>query len=47
MVGPYFQGQTGGHLIGTPTVPGTYSFMLQVTDSLGATDAETFTITVT
>ncbi|MDQ1635639.1 MAG: putative Ig domain [Frankiaceae bacterium] len=47
MVGPYFQGQTGGHLIGTPTVRGTYSFMLQVTDSLGATDAETFTITVT
>jgi hypothetical protein len=46
LTGPYTQGFTGGHLIGTPTVPGSYSFMLEVTDTRGATDAETFTITV-
>ena len=46
MSGPVFQGQTGGAVIGTPRVAGTYSFMVQVTDSVGATDTETFTITV-
>jgi hypothetical protein len=47
MSGPNFQGQTAGNLIGTPTVEGTYTFTLQATDGTGATDGETFTITVT
>lgn len=47
MSGPNFQGQTAGNLIGTPTLPGTYAFTVQATDGTGATDAETFTITVT
>jgi hypothetical protein len=47
MSGPNFQGQTAGNLIGTPTLEGTYRFTLQATDATGATDAETFTITVT
>jgi len=47
MSGPNFQGQTAGNLIGTPTIPGTYTFTVQATDATGATDAETFTITVT
>jgi Putative Ig domain len=47
MSGPNFQGQTAGNLIGTPTLEGTYRFMLQATDAIGATDAEIFTITVT
>jgi Putative Ig domain len=47
MSGPNFQGQTAGNLIGTPTLEGTYRFMLQATDGTGATDAEIFTITVT
>ncbi|MEA2191577.1 MAG: large repetitive protein [Solirubrobacteraceae bacterium] len=47
MSGPNFQGQTAGNLIGTPTLEGTYAFTLQATDGTGATDAETFTITVT
>ena len=46
MTGPVFQGQTGGAVSGWPTTPGTYSFMVQVTDSVGATDTETFTIRV-
>jgi hypothetical protein len=47
MSGPNFQGQTAGNLIGTPTLEGTYTFTLQATDGTGATDSETFTITVT
>jgi hypothetical protein len=47
MSGPNFQGQTAGNLIGTPTLEGTYAFTLQATDGTGATDAETFSITVT
>lgn len=47
MSGPNFQGQTAGNLIGTPTLEGTYTFMLRATDGTGATDAELFTITVT
>jgi putative Ig domain-containing protein len=47
MSGPNFQGQTAGNLIGTPTLEGTYTFTLQATDGTGATDAETFAITVT
>jgi hypothetical protein len=47
MSGPNFQGQTAGNLIGTPTLPGTYTFTVQATDATGATDAATFTITVT
>jgi hypothetical protein len=46
MTGPFFQGQTAGAVSGRPTVEGTYSFMMQATDGTGATDAETFTITV-
>jgi len=46
MVGPNFQGQTGANLIGTPTVPGTYTFTLQATDSAGSSDQETFTVAV-
>ena len=46
MIGPIFQGQTGGGVYGRPTTVGTYSFTVQVTDSVGATDTETFTIRV-
>lgn len=46
MSGPNPQGQTAANLIGTPTVPGTYAFTLQATDSTGASDQETFTVTV-
>lgn len=46
MSGPFSQGQDAGAVSGRPTTEGTYSFTLQVTDSAGATDAETFTITV-
>ena len=46
MTGPVFQGQTGGAVSGRPTTQGTYSFMVRVTDSVGATDTETFTIRV-
>ena len=46
LTGPIFQGQTGGSVYGQPTTEGTYSFMVQVTDSVGATDTETFTIRV-
>jgi hypothetical protein len=43
---PAFQGQTGGNIIGTPTVSGTYRFTLQVTDSAGQTDQESYTVVV-
>ena len=46
MTPPASQGQTGGNIIGTPTVPGTYRFTLQVTDSAGQTDQESYTVTV-
>jgi|SoimicmetaTmtHMA_FD_contig_51_1185882_length_2408_multi_2_in_0_out_0_2 Putative Ig domain len=46
MTPPASQGQTGGNIIGTPTVPGTYQFTLQVTDSAGQTDQESYTVTV-
>ncbi len=46
MTPPTFQGQTGGNIIGTPTVPGTYRFTLKVTDSAGQTDQESFTVNV-
>jgi hypothetical protein len=46
MTQPATQGQTGGNIIGTPTVPGTYQFTLQVTDSAGQTDQESFTVNV-
>jgi hypothetical protein len=36
-----------GVLSGTPTTPGTYSFVIRVTDSLTGTDTETYTITIT
>jgi|GEM_PF-1276093 len=46
MSGPFSQGQTSGAVSGRPAIEGTYSFAVQVTDSVGATDTETFTITV-
>lgn len=46
MEAPIFQGQTAGMVGGRPTTEGTYSFSVQVTDSAGATDVETFTIVV-
>lgn len=46
MDAPIFQGQTAGMVSGRPTTEGTYTFSVQVTDSAGATDVQTFTITV-
>lgn len=46
MAPPTYQGLTGGNIAGTPTVPGTYTFTLQVTDSAGQTDQESFTVVV-
>jgi hypothetical protein len=46
MSGPISQGTTAGNIIGTPTVPGTYRFTLQVTDQVGATDEQNVTVTV-
>jgi len=47
MTGPTSQGQTAGEVSGTPTTTGSYAFTVAVTDSAGATDTETFQITVT
>src|SRR3954452_5244297 len=47
MQGPNMQGQRAAGFIGTPTVEGTYSFTLQATDSIGQTDSQLFTVTVT
>lgn len=46
MTGPFTQGTTTSGVIGTPSVPGTYRFTLEVIDQLHATDQETFTFTV-
>jgi Putative Ig domain len=46
MTAPASQGLDSGNIIGTPTVPGTYAFTLQVTDAAGQTDQETFTVIV-
>jgi hypothetical protein len=46
MGSPIFQGQTAGAVTGRPTTEGTYTFTLKVTDAVGATDTETFTISV-
>ena len=46
MTGPNSQGTTAGNITGTPSTTGTYRFTLQVTDQLGDTDQETFTVTV-
>jgi hypothetical protein len=46
MTGPFFQGQDAGGVSGRPTTQGTYDFAVQVIDSTGATDTETFEITV-
>jgi hypothetical protein len=46
MSGPISQGQSAGEVSGTPATEGTYSFTVQATDSAGATDTQTFTITV-
>ncbi len=47
MTGPNSQGSTASHIIGTPSVVGTYRFTVQATDQVGATDQETFTVDVT
>ena len=47
MTGPNFQGTTAGNIIGTPSIPGTYDFTLQVTDQIGDTDQENLTVIVT
>jgi large repetitive protein len=46
MTGPSFQGQDADAVSGRPTTEGTYEFTVQVTDSAGATDTETFDITI-
>ncbi len=46
MTGPNSQGTTAGGIIGTPSIPGTYRFTLQVSDQVGATDQENFTVNV-
>lgn len=46
MTGPNAQGLTAGGIIGTPGLPGTYRFTLQVTDQVGATDQENVTVDV-
>jgi hypothetical protein len=47
MTGPNSQGTTAANIIGTPSIRGTYQFTLQVTDQIGATDQENFTVNVT
>ena len=47
MGSPFFQGQTGGALNGTPTVEGTYTFTIKAVDAIGQSDTETFTATIT
>lgn len=46
MTGPNSQGTTAANIIGTPSIRGTYTFTLQVSDQVGATDQENFTVTV-
>jgi hypothetical protein len=46
MSGPASQGTTAGNIIGTPSIPGTYPFTLQVTDQVGDTDQATLTVVV-
>lgn len=46
MTGPRSQGTTAGNIIGTPSIPGTYQFTLEVSDQVGATDQENVTVTV-
>jgi putative Ig domain-containing protein len=46
MTSPAASGTTSGNIIGTPTVPGTYKFTVQVTDSAGQTDQESYTVIV-
>jgi hypothetical protein len=46
MTGPASQGTTAGNIIGTPSIPGTYQFTLQVTDQVGDTDQSTLTVIV-
>ena len=46
MTAPAASGLTSGNIIGTPTVPGTYRFTLQVSDAVGQTDQESYTVVV-
>jgi len=46
MTGPFSQGTTAGHIVGTPSIPGTYDFTLQVTDQIGSTDQQNLSVSV-
>lgn len=46
MTAPAASGTTSGNIIGTPTVPGTYRFTVQTTDSAGQSDQESYTVVV-
>jgi hypothetical protein len=46
MFGPASQGTTAGNIIGTPSIPGHYSFTLQVSDQVGDTDQETLIVVI-
>jgi hypothetical protein len=46
MTGPNSQGTTAANIAGTPSIPGTYRFTLQVIDQAAAADQETFALTV-
>jgi hypothetical protein len=46
MTGPSLQGQDAGAVSGQPMTEGTFDFAIRVTDSTGATDVQTFEITV-
>src|SRR4051794_21745926 len=46
MTGPSLQGQSAGAVSGEPMSEGTFDFAIRVTDSTGATDVQTFEITV-
>ncbi len=46
-LGPFVAGASAIPFAGTPTAPGTYTFVLQVTDGAGTTATKSFTLTVT
>lgn len=46
MTGPQLQGPDAANIIGTPTLAGTYTFQIKVTDRLGQSDWENYTIRV-
>lgn len=46
MTGPFNQGADAANIIGSPTLAGTYTFQVKVTDKLGQSDWENYTIKV-